>query len=219
MSNLRNKIIRLAHQNPNLRPHLLPLIKEASSIAEVRNVIESAILRRIDGFIQNYTGDDSLLGDYLKDNVKGVQLWGPVEEQLGANPKIEAYYKANFKRNMKALAKAWKGNNSAQWDMSFAQSKLFKGVRPKDSAYAQQMLAFLKTQHKEITGAGLVIHEIEGGFKRNFPTARVNAKLVAKDILSLMGFEQVAKMTYDLYVEAEKDPYSWYKNSLSDLRM
>jgi hypothetical protein len=29
--NLRSKIIRLAHQQPALRPHLLPLLKEAAS--------------------------------------------------------------------------------------------------------------------------------------------------------------------------------------------
>ena len=28
---LRSKVIRLAHQNPELRPHLLPLLKEAAS--------------------------------------------------------------------------------------------------------------------------------------------------------------------------------------------
>lgn len=31
MSDLRSKIIRLAHQQPALRPHLLPLLKEAAS--------------------------------------------------------------------------------------------------------------------------------------------------------------------------------------------
>lgn len=30
MTTLRAKIIRLAHQNPNLRPHILPLLKEAT---------------------------------------------------------------------------------------------------------------------------------------------------------------------------------------------
>jgi hypothetical protein len=30
MSDLRSKIIRLAHQQPALRPHLLPLLKEAA---------------------------------------------------------------------------------------------------------------------------------------------------------------------------------------------
>lgn len=30
MSDLRSKVIRLAHQNPELRPHLMPLLKEAA---------------------------------------------------------------------------------------------------------------------------------------------------------------------------------------------
>ena len=31
MSDLRDKLIKLAHENPELRKHLLPLVKEASS--------------------------------------------------------------------------------------------------------------------------------------------------------------------------------------------
>lgn len=214
MSNLRNKVIRLAHQNPNLRQHLLPLIKEASSMADVRKVFEGLVLAKIDGVLQNHKGGQESLGDYLKSNLKGVNLWGSVTRASESEPKIEAYLKANFKRNMKALAQALKGNNSAQWQMSFAQSGMFKGVRPKDSAFALDMLTFLKKHHKEITGAGLVIHEVEGDFKRTFPTARANAKLVAKDILSLTGYDDVAKMMYDVIQEAEKDPYAWYKKTL-----
>ena len=125
-----------------------------------------------------------------------------------------SFWIENFKRNMKALAQALRGNNSAQWQMSFAQSGMFDGVRPKYSAFAPDMLTFLKKHHKEITGAGLVIHEVEGDFKRTFPTARVNAKLVAKDILSLTGYDAVAKMMYEIIQEAEKDPYAWYKMTL-----
>ena len=33
MSDLRTRVIRLAHENPSLRPHLLPLLKEAASPA------------------------------------------------------------------------------------------------------------------------------------------------------------------------------------------
>lgn len=35
MSDLRNKVIRLAHAKPELRKHLLPLLKEASSLADM----------------------------------------------------------------------------------------------------------------------------------------------------------------------------------------
>ena len=33
MANLRSKLIKLAHQNPELRKDLLPLLKEAGSVA------------------------------------------------------------------------------------------------------------------------------------------------------------------------------------------
>lgn len=34
MSNLKNKIIKLAYTQPEIRPHLLPIIKEASSFED-----------------------------------------------------------------------------------------------------------------------------------------------------------------------------------------
>ena len=37
MSDLRNKLIRLAHQKPELRPHLLPLLKSAAPPGEAAN--------------------------------------------------------------------------------------------------------------------------------------------------------------------------------------
>jgi hypothetical protein len=39
MSTLRSKVIRLAHENPELRPHLLPLLKEAAGTVKVWEVI------------------------------------------------------------------------------------------------------------------------------------------------------------------------------------
>lgn len=48
MSDLRSKIIRLAHQNPALRPHLLPLLKEAASPADRKKKI-MAIFKRFKG--------------------------------------------------------------------------------------------------------------------------------------------------------------------------
>lgn len=217
MSNLRNRIIRLAHQKPELREHLLPLVKEANSISDVKKVFESLLLGKIDGYIQNYEGDLDSLGDYLKSELKGIALWGSVQRKAESEPKIAAHLKANFNRNIKALSKALKGNNSAQWEMSFAQSKMFNGVRPKDSAFALDMLTFLKKHRKEITGAALVEQEVAGDFKRTFPTARVDAKLVAKDIHALTGYDVVGKMMYDMIQEADKNPYSWYKKTLAKL--
>ena len=40
MSDLRSKVIRLAHMNPELRLHLLPLVKEASVPADLRSLLK-----------------------------------------------------------------------------------------------------------------------------------------------------------------------------------
>ena len=43
MTTLRTKLIRLAHEMPSLRPHLLPLLKEASDHSTNENVVEYAV--------------------------------------------------------------------------------------------------------------------------------------------------------------------------------
>jgi hypothetical protein len=40
MSDLRSKIIRLAHQNPELRPHLLPLVTRTAASSVLQRVAE-----------------------------------------------------------------------------------------------------------------------------------------------------------------------------------
>ena len=40
MSNLRNKVIRLAHSNPSLRPHLLPLLSDKREIAKIAREVK-----------------------------------------------------------------------------------------------------------------------------------------------------------------------------------
>lgn len=42
---LRKKVIRLAHQKPELREHLLPLIKEANMDTSISNMIKELIFR------------------------------------------------------------------------------------------------------------------------------------------------------------------------------
>lgn len=49
MSNLRNKIIRLAHENPELRPHLLPLLRESS---QDKAALREMSLDEIEGVLQ-----------------------------------------------------------------------------------------------------------------------------------------------------------------------
>ena len=43
---LRNKVIRLAHQRPELRPHLLPLLKQADEHASAEQVAEEIMAGR-----------------------------------------------------------------------------------------------------------------------------------------------------------------------------
>ncbi len=43
MDPLRSKVIRLAHRNPNLRPHLLPLLKVASLTFEYMKTLDFPI--------------------------------------------------------------------------------------------------------------------------------------------------------------------------------
>ena len=55
---LRNKIIRLAHQKPELRKHLLPLVKESNQTIDVRKysrALEGKLLK----VIYNETGLDA----------------------------------------------------------------------------------------------------------------------------------------------------------------
>jgi hypothetical protein len=46
MSDLRSKVIRLAHANPALRPHLLPLLKEAGGFPRVVKEVEDDYRRK-----------------------------------------------------------------------------------------------------------------------------------------------------------------------------
>jgi len=43
MTTLRSKLIRLAHAQPSLRPHLLPLLKQASDHSTNETVVEYAV--------------------------------------------------------------------------------------------------------------------------------------------------------------------------------
>jgi hypothetical protein len=49
MSDLRNKIIRLAHANPELRPHLLPLLKEGT---QEKSALREMSLDEIEAVLQ-----------------------------------------------------------------------------------------------------------------------------------------------------------------------
>lgn len=55
MTNLRSKVIRLAHANPELRPHLLPLLKEAGVLQDYARHARNALR---DHERERYVDDD-----------------------------------------------------------------------------------------------------------------------------------------------------------------
>jgi hypothetical protein len=147
MSNLRNKVIRLAHQNPDLRPHLLPLLKEASK-GQAKAVIQS-ILRSLDlngveaQNLSAWNNKDGVqthildLEDYV-DVVRNESQWQAF---------LESQYKTEFKKAYKLLSDAYSRDNIRAFQETFPRSKFFQNVgSPKTSKYA---LAIVKTM-KEI---------------------------------------------------------------------
>ena len=143
MSNLRNKIIRLAHQKPELREHLLPLVKEASK-GQAKSVIQS-ILKSLDlsnTKAQNVSldgGDEYIL--VLEDYVDSVR-YSPQWEAF-----LESQYKTEFKKAYKLLSNAYSRDKIKVFQETFPRSKFFQNVgSTKTSKYA---LAIVKTM-KEI---------------------------------------------------------------------
>lgn len=57
MSDLRSRLIRLAHTNPELRPHLLPLVADVGRTAAWENLPEGWTEDSVQSFWDNLTGD------------------------------------------------------------------------------------------------------------------------------------------------------------------
>lgn len=57
MSDLRNRLIRLAHSNPELRPHVLPLVADAGRTAAWENLPEGWTDESVQSFWDSLTGD------------------------------------------------------------------------------------------------------------------------------------------------------------------
>lgn len=75
MSDLRSKVIRLAHQNPELRPHLLPLLKEARQIGEPRSGGEIGVLEEVKEGVNNYIAYTFKAGANLKNALKEIERY------------------------------------------------------------------------------------------------------------------------------------------------
>lgn len=81
MSDLRNKIIRLAHAKPNLRVDLLPLLKQASSAPKVQQIKDALVQagKREQELIQAY---GSLAELERRQGRPGVVLVYPTKEAM-----------------------------------------------------------------------------------------------------------------------------------------
>ena len=104
---LRNKIIRLAHQKPELRKHLIPLFKEASN-NEARSVIQT-IMKGLDldsvkaqniSLWNSKDGEPEYVLD-IADYVDAVKLDSRWEAFVTKQHKI------NFKKAYKLLSNAY----------------------------------------------------------------------------------------------------------------
>ena len=130
MSNLRNRIIRLAHQKPELREHLLPLVKEASK-GQAKSVIQDALKNL----------------DWGNLDLHNFDVESYVEESPQWNAFLEGQYRTRFNKAYKLLSKAYSSDNVGAFQQFFPRSKFFQNVgSTKSSKYA---LAIVKTM-KEI---------------------------------------------------------------------
>lgn len=95
MSELRSKLIRLAHQNPEIRPHVLPLLGSARTAAKhgvsVRAHIEDGLLAIVealtfslgDAFIESIKFNAPAVTGRLTASVEGTIEWNPDPAQKG----------------------------------------------------------------------------------------------------------------------------------------
>lgn len=100
MSNLRNKIIRLAHSKPELRKHLLPLLKEKSmKLASSKhwNVV----------WVRNY---DKSLADRIKKSSAGKEYALEFEGVFESTRKDAPSYDKQTQRSKETLTYAYKTN-------------------------------------------------------------------------------------------------------------
>ena len=145
MSDLRNKIIRLAHQKPELRKHLIPLLKEASK-NEARSVIQT-IMKGLDldsveaqniSLWNSKDGEPEYLLD-ISDYVDAVKLDSRWEAFVTKQHKI------NFKKAYKLLSNAYSRDKIDVFVKMFPRSKFFQNAgSTKTSKYALPIVKTMK---------------------------------------------------------------------------
>lgn len=102
MSDLRSEVIRLAHQNPELRPHLLPLLKSAA--VDLQKKLKS-LARQL-----KFPAKVQIFRDTLSYQAKGGQALFKVEERV-----LNA-----------AIASGWKRKSTS--DTSFPDGSNLRGT-------------------------------------------------------------------------------------------
>ena len=130
MTTLRSKLIRLAHENPALRPQLLPLLKEAVDMSpnrviqkdaeDLRDLIESKIKHPVvKAFVRSLGGDPSVTGvlgfepkeswtNGILENSKHAKFmfhFSDMTLQIVSSYKTEKMRKTKFKDPQDGLAK------------------------------------------------------------------------------------------------------------------
>jgi len=141
MTDLRSKVIRLAHQNPELRPHLLPLLKEsktASPFPRVKREIEEDYKRKAItsgerdelleaiGNAETERDAQKIVGDHRKGRVavdeSSVVVLGAAEKKLKA---ISQKYK---KYERKDPDQPPKNNYGQPWSPRGGMFEVFKNL-------------------------------------------------------------------------------------------
>ena len=124
--NLRSRIIRLAHTRPDLRPHLLPLLKEAADVPvtpQVGDILYSSWgydQTNIDFYeVRKVTGSMVVIQELEK---RVVRDWG---HTVNVVPVPGQYKEAPLRRK---FGPSWRGDSYAVSINSFARSSLWDGV-------------------------------------------------------------------------------------------
>ena len=145
MSNLRNKIIRLAHENPSLRKDLLPLLKEGKKATQNKEANWSNIVtifenrdqfRMTIGAENMFTDGENSLDYLLKNSLPRVEksLYLPIVNALQNNPDIALYRLPQFRTlkgsvKRKSIIIGWTISGSKPEDMDLGSYLKGLGIR------------------------------------------------------------------------------------------
>jgi hypothetical protein len=129
MSSLRSKVIRLAHQQPALRPHLLPLLVRTAGNPD------AAYMDALENL-----SDLSDLTENVQDVIDGFHLHYASGRVAGMDPKIKSEYEV--------LTKAQEGQKLA--DQTVKSLENLVRLFPEEAKYAKA-LADARKMHEKLT--------------------------------------------------------------------